>query len=358
MPYRTPVGQTYDSGEFAKVLDQALASADWAGFESRKRESQQRGRLRGRGLACYIEWTGAVLSETMEIRVEGSGRVTVYTGTQAMGQGTETSFSQLAAEVLQVDISRVQIVQGDTDQANGQGSVGSRSAFVGGSALAIASRKLIAQGKALAAEILEAAPDDISYADASFSIAGTDRRFGLFQVAARQPGGTLSVAVTESTGGASWPNGAQVCEVEIDLETGKVEVVRHVSVDDIGRIINRMIVTGQIQGGIAQGLGQALMEQAVYDQESGQLKTGSFSDYALPRASDVASMTPQFDEGVPCRTNLLGVKGVGEIGTIGAAPAVMNAVLDALAAYGVTNLEMPATAEKIWRATNGFCRTN
>lgn len=348
-PFRTPVGQTYDSGEFGKILDQVLARADWAGYAVRRQQSLSRGKLRGRGLACYIEWTGAVTTETMRIQVEAEGRVKVYTGTQAMGQGTETSFAQLAAELLEIDISHIDVVQGDTDQATGQGSVGSRSAFVGGSALVSAGRQTVDDGRKLAAQALEAATEDVEYAGGHFRVAGTDRSLGLFELAARQEGGLFMAAATETTG-ASWPNGAQVCEVEIDPDTGETVVVRHTSVDDIGRIINRMIVTGQIHGGVAQGLGQALMEKAVYDQDSGQLLTGSFADYALPRAADFPAMEPEFDESVPCRSNLLGVKGVGEIGTIGAAPAAVHAVLDALHEFGVRHVEMPLTAEKVWRS--------
>ena len=350
-PYRTPIGQTYDSGDFGRMLDQVLALSDWNGFAERKAGSAHRGRLRGRGLAVYIEWTGAVPTETITITVGASGQVIVYTGTQAMGQGTETSFAQLAAEILQLDISLIRVVQGDTDQATGHGSVGSRSAFVGGSALVSAGRKVVDQGKELAAQALEAAAQDVAYSQGRFLVSGTDRSIGFFELAARQEGQIITMAATETAGGASWPNGAQVCEVEIDPETGAVSLVRHSSVDDIGRIINRMIVTGQIQGGIAQGVGQALMEQAVYD-TSGQLQTGSFSDYALPRADDFGEMANAFDESVPCKTNLLGVKGVGEIGTIGAVPAVVHAVLDALSGHGVRHVEMPVTAEKVWRLLN------
>jgi len=209
---------------------------------------------------------------------------------------------------------------------------------------------VLAEGRTLAARMLEAAAEDVEYAGGRFRVAGTDRSLGLFDLARSLDGGVLTVAATETTGGASWPNGAQVCEVEIDRDTGVVSVVRHTSVDDIGRIINRMIVTGQIHGGIAQGVGQALMEEAVYDHESGQLLSGSFADYALPRAADLACIEANFDETVPCRTNLLGVKGVGEIGTIGAVPATVHAVLDALGDAGVHRLEMPLRPEKIWRA--------
>lgn len=352
-PFRNPMGQVYDSGRFESLLAQVLERSDWKGFAARKEASAARGRLRGRGLACYIEWTGAVPTETMAISVDGSGLVRVFTGTQAMGQGTETSFAQLAAELLQIEVDQVVVVQGDTDQATGQGSVGSRSAFVGGSALASASRRLVQEGKSLAAKSLEAAVEDLEYADGRFRVAGTDRTIGLFELALTQDGQSFAVSATETTGGASWPNGAQVCEVEIDPATGETQVVRHTTFDDIGRIINHMIVAGQIHGGVAQGLGQALLERAVHDPESGQLLTGSFADYAIPRASDLAQIDAAFDESIPCRTNLLGVKGVGEIGTIGAVPAVVHAVLDALAGYGVEHLEMPLTPEKVWRAMSG-----
>ena len=349
LPYRTAIGQTYDSGNFEKMMTQVLAFADWDGFAVRKEDSRRCGLLRGRGLAVYIEWTGAVPTESIEIRIDAGGSVTVCTGTQAMGQGTETSFSQLAAEILQVDISRIRIVQGDTDQATGHGSVGSRSAFVGGSALVSAGRKLVKRAKELAAELLEAAPQDVEYRNGVLRVAGTDRDVSLFDLALKQPEGMFRVSATETAGGASWPNGAQVCEVEIDPDTGKVSLAAHYSVDDIGRIINRTIVEGQVQGGIAQGVGQALMEQAVYDEETGQLITGSFNDYALPRAADFGTMLNYFDESEPCKNNLLGVKGVGEIGTIGAVPAVVHAVLDALSGHGVKHIEMPITAEKLWR---------
>jgi len=237
-------------------------------------------------------------------------------------------------------------VQGDTDRANGVGSVGSRSAFVGGSAVVAAGRRVVAEGKALAAEALEAAQADIEYRDGRFRIAGTDRAIALGELAARQTRRVFRVSATQTPSTPSWPNGAQVCEVEIDRETGEVKLASLASCDDVGRIINHMIVEGQVHGGIAQGAGQALYEQAVYD-ESGQLLTGSLMDYCVPRATDLPPMRPSFDESVPCKTNLLGVKGCGELGTIGAMPAVVHAVLDAL---GVPHLEMPLTAEKLWRA--------
>jgi carbon-monoxide dehydrogenase large subunit len=279
--------------------------------------------------------------------------VTVFSGTQAMGQGLETSYAQLITEVLQIPFDKVKIVQGDTDQANGVGSVGSRSAFVGGSAVVSAGRKTVARGKELAADALESAAADIEYRNARFLIAGTDRSIGLAELAAKQPERQIRVSATETPSSPSWPNGAQVCELEIDPETGEIELARFTSVDDIGRIINRMIVEGQIHGGIAQGVGQALYEQAIYDSESGQLLSGSMMDYCVPRADQFPPMATHFDESVPCRTNLLGVKGCGEIGTIGAVPAVVHAVLDALSGYGVAHVEMPITPEKVWRIVAG-----
>jgi carbon-monoxide dehydrogenase large subunit len=345
-PYRTHLGDTYDGGNFSAVLDQLLAHADWAGFAARREASQRAGRLRGRGLSVYLEWTGALPTETVDIEVNAEGEVTVFSGTQAMGQGLETSYTQLVTEVLGVPLGKVRIVQGDTDRANGVGSVGSRSAFVGGSAVVAAGRRVIIEGKALAAEALEAAPADIEYRDGRFRISGTDRAIALAELAARQPRRVFRVSATETPSTPSWPNGAQACEVEIDRETGVVRLASIASCDDVGRIINHMIVEGQVHGGIAQGAGQALYEHAVYD-DSGQLLTGSLMDYAVPRADDLPPLKASFDESVPCKTNLLGVKGCGELGTIGAVPAVVHAVLDAL---GVLHMEMPLTAEKVWRA--------
>jgi len=283
-PYRTHLADIYDSGNFGAVLDKLLAHADWAGFPARRAASEKAGRLRGRGLSVYLEWTGALPTETVDIEVGADGGVTVFSGTQAMGQGLETSYTQLVTEVLGVPPEKVHIVQGDTDRANGVGSVGSRSAFVGGSAVVAAGRRVINEGKALAAEALEAAPADIEYRDGRFRIAGTDRAITLGELAARQERKLFRVSATETPSTPSWPNGAQVCEVEIDRDTGEVKIASVASCDDIGRIINYMIVEGQIHGGIAQGAGQALCEQAVYDR-SGQLLTGSLMDYAVPRAS-------------------------------------------------------------------------
>ena len=334
-------------------LERALAAADWSGFPERKEESKRRGKLRGRGVSVYLEWTGALPTETVDIEVSADGTVTVFSGTQAMGQGLETSYVQLVVEQLGISPEKIKVVQGDTDRANGVGSVGSRSAFVGGSALVAAGRKMIARGRELAAEALEAASADIEFGDGRYRIAGTDRSIALSKLAGRQEKKRIRVSATETPSTPSWPNGAQVCEVEIDPDTGEVSLARIASCDDIGRIINYTIVEGQVHGGIAQGAGQALFEQARYDAESGQLLSGSLMDYAVPRADQFPPMNATFDESIPCRTNLLGVKGCGELGTIGAAPAVVHAVLDALHERGVQHLDMPFTPEKVWRALRG-----
>ena len=349
-PYRTHLGDTYDSGNFSAIVDKLLGFADWGGYDARREESRKRGRLRGRGISVYLEWTGAIPTETVDIEVDADGVVSVFSGTQAMGQGLETTYTQLVTGQLGIPIEKIRIVQGDTDRANGVGSVGSRSAFVGGSAVVAAGRKMVFQCKQFAADALEAAAADIEYRGGRFGIAGTDRSIALAELAARQPGRVIRVSATETPSTPSWPNGAQACEVEIDPQTGEVVLASLASCDDIGRIINRVIVEGQIQGGMAQGVGQALYEQAVYDADNGQLLTGSLMDYCAPRADQFPPLRTSFDETVPCKTNLLGVKGCGELGTIGAVPAVVHAVLDALHERGVLHLEMPLTSEKIWRA--------
>jgi len=350
LPYKTHVGETYDSGEFERMLAGALQAGDWEGFAQRQKDSTRRGKLRGRGVAVYLEWTGALPTETVDIEIDAQGTVTVFSGTQAMGQGLETTYVQLVQEVLGVPVEKIKIVQGDTDRANGVGSVGSRSAFVGGSAVVAAGRKAILKLQELAAEALEAATADIEIGEGRLCIAGTDRSISFGELAARQPAKVIRVAATQTPSTPSWPNGAQVAEVEIDRETGEVALARLASCDDIGRIINHAIVEGQIHGGMAQGAGQALWEQVRYDADSGQLVSGSLMDYCVPRADQLPPLQARFDESVPCKTNLLGVKGCGELGTIGAVPAVVHAVLDAL---DVPHLEMPLTSEKVWRALRG-----
>jgi carbon-monoxide dehydrogenase large subunit len=349
MPYRTPMGETFDSGNFPHMLSRALAAADWAGFASRRRESAARGRLRGRAVSTFLEWTGVVHEEAVRLQVEADGRVRAFTAMQAMGQGIETSYLQILADTLQIDAERIEIVQGDSDVATGLGSMGSRSLYIGGSAMMTASNQAIDTGRQLAGEALEAPPADIAYAEGRFTVAGTDLGIDLGELAARQPEKRIAISTVQKVGGPSWPNGVHVCELEIDPETGQVEVVRYTTVDDVGRVINPLIVAGQVHGGIAQAVGQALMEQVIYDAE-GQLLTGSFMDYAVPRADDLPQIATHTDESSPCRINPLGAKGVGELGTVGATPTVINAVLDALRPLGVTDIAMPATPERVWRA--------
>src|SRR5687767_489571 len=344
LPYTTHVGETYDSGAFERMLDGALQAADWAGFARRKEESSGRKKLRGRGVSVYLEWTGALPTETVDIEIDAEGIVSVFSGTQAMGQGLETTYTQLVEAVLGVRPEKIRIVQGDTDRANGVGSVGSRSAFVGGSAVVAAGRSMVLKLKELAAEALEAAPTDIEFRAGRMRIAGTDRSVTFAELAGKR---SIRVSATQTPSTPSWPNGAQVAEVEVDPDTGEVALVALTSCDDIGRIINHAIVEGQIHGGMAQGAGQALWEEVRYEPGSGQLLSGSLMDYCVPRADQLPPMKASFDESVPCKTNLLGVKGCGELGTIGAVPAVVHAVLDAI---GVAHLEMPLTPEKVWRA--------
>ena len=349
LPYRNPAGETYDSGNFPKMLAQALAAADWAGFEARRADSARRGRLRGRAVSTFLEWTGVVHEETVRLSVEADGRVRAFTAMQAMGQGIETSYVQILAETLQVDPDRIEIVQGDSDTAQGLGSMGSRSLYIGGSAMLSASRQAIDAGRELAAQALEAPAADLEYRHGRYTVAGTDLGIEIGALAARQPDQRIAVTTLQKVDGPSWPNGVHVGEVEVDPDTGIVRIVRYATFDDIGRVINPLIVAGQVHGGIAQAVGQALMEAVHYDGD-GQLLTGSFMDYALPRADDLPAVETRTDESSPCLINPLGAKGVGELGTVGATPTVINAVLDALRPLGVTDLEMPATPQRVWRA--------
>ena len=362
MPYRNPMAKTYDTGQFALVLDRALALADWNGFDRRAAESRKRGKLRGRGMATFLEWTGAdVFTERVTVTVsdgdDGQGEIEMFSATQGMGQGLLTTYAQLAVDVFGVPLERIRIVQGDTDRGTGFGSAGSRSLFVGGSAVHVAANETVDEARKLAAVDLEAAVSDIDYRDGEFRIAGTDRRIGLFELARKQSGRRIVVDSTSSVDDATWPNGCHIAEVEIDPDTGAVSVDRYWSVNDVGRVVNPMIVVGQLEGGALQGIGQALCEAFVHDATSGQPITASFMDYALPNASMVRHFEMTMDESTPCRNNLLGVKGVGELGTIGATPTVVNAVLDALVRAGagsrVDALQMPLTPERVWRALAG-----
>jgi carbon-monoxide dehydrogenase large subunit len=360
MPYRNPMAKTYDTGRFEQVLDAALAHADWGGFDARLAEARSRGRLRGRGIATFLEWTGAeVFTERVTVTVspgtDGAGDIEIFSATQGMGQGLLTTYAQLAVDVFGVPIERIRIVQGDTDRGTGFGSAGSRSLFVGGSAVHVAATETVDAARRLAADELEAAPGDIEYRDGVFRIAGTDRRVGLFELAAKQASRRIVLDSTSSVDDATWPNGCHLCEVEIDPLTGAVEVDRYVSVNDVGRVVNPMIVVGQLEGGAAQGIGQALCEAMVYDRESGQPLSATLMDYALPPAAMFRHFDMRMDETIPCRNNLLGVKGVGELGTIGATPTVVSGVIDALLRAGVPAaradaLQMPLTSERVWRA--------
>jgi carbon-monoxide dehydrogenase large subunit len=355
MPYTNPMEKTYDSGQFAKVMDRALALSDWHGFEARANESKHRGKFRGQGIATFLEWTGAdVFEETVDVTITAAGRIEIFCAAQAMGQSLATTFTQLAVDVFGVPHERIDVRFGDTDRATGFGSAGSRSLFVVGSAVRVASERTVNEVRKRAASALEAALADIEYRDGEFAIAGTDRRIGLFDLAKREAGERIVVSSTSSVGAASWPNGCHVCEVEIDPETGAIELDAYWSVNDVGRVINPMVVVGQLEGGALQGIGQALCEHFVYDAESGQALTASFMDYAMPRARMIRSFEMTMDESSPCRTNPMGVKGVGELGTIGATPTIVNAVADALARNGFAKqartLQMPITPERAWRA--------
>lgn len=352
MPYANPVGQNYDCGNFERILRAAAEASDWGSFPARRADAERRGKLYGRGVACYIEVTGSgMLNETVQVSLSDTGAVTLVSGTQAIGQGLATSYAQLVAQHLGIAPESVQTVQGDTDAVkSGGGAGGSRGLQVGGSAAAAGALALIEVGRALAAREFEAAAADIEFSAGRYRIAGTDRSIGLAELAAKQPERRICCEHTETVKGQTWPNGCQVCEVEVDPETGAIRVVRHAAVDDIGSVVNPMIAEGQVQGGIAQGIGQALIEHSIYD-STGQLLSGSFMDYAMPRADLFPDFETHFDQTIPTGMNPLGAKGVGEAGCHGAAPAAVNAVLDALsAARGVRALDMPLTPERVWRA--------
>ena len=357
MPYTNQMGQVYDSGAFEQILDQGLALADWGGFAARRAQSVARGKLRGRGIATFLEWTGGnVFEERVTVNVSADGFIDIGSATQAMGQGIATSYAQLAVDVFGVPLERIRVLQGDTDRLNGFGSAGSRSLFTGGSAVSVASKRTIDDAKALAADALEAPAADIEYSAGRFKVAGTDLGIGLFELAGRQPESRIHVDSTSSVSGPTWPNGCHICEVEIDAATGEVAIVGYASVNDIGRVVSPTIVKGQVEGGAVQGIGQALCENIAYDEATGQLQSASFMDYAMPHADGFLGFKTAFDTSIPCKTNPLGVKGVGELGTIGATPAVVNAVIDALDSAGLgaagQALQMPVTAERVWRALN------
>ncbi len=372
-PYATPVGLTYDTGNYEAHLAKAIQMADVAGFPARRAASEAKGLKRGLGYSCYIEACGlapsniagalgarAGLFEAGEVRVHPTGTVTVFTGSHSHGQGHETTFAQVVAAKLGIPVESVEIVHGDTGRVPfGMGTYGSRSLSVGGTAIVKAVDKIIAKGKKIAAHLLEAADTDIEFENGEFKVAGTDKKvpFGSVALTAYVPHNypldKLEPGLNENAfydpTNFTYPAGSYVCEVEVDPQTGRTRVASFVAVDDFGNIVNPMIVSGQVHGGIAQGLGQAMLEACVYDKESGQLLTGSLQDYAMPRADDLPNFTVDHTC-TPCTHNPLGVKGCGEAGAIGSPPAFINALTDAL---GVRDIAMPATAERVWRAANG-----
>jgi carbon-monoxide dehydrogenase large subunit len=374
MPYTTPIGPTYDCGDFPRIFARAIAVSDYAGFQERRRAAAAHGRLRGIGLACYIESSGVApsklagalgarvgLFESAEVKVDATGAVQASLGTHSHGQGHATTYAQILASRLGVSLAKIRIVEGDTAVVPyGTGTFGSRSIAVGGSALDRAALKIVAKGKRIAAHELEAAEADVEFGAGRFAVRGTDRAVTFDEVARAahlahdlpaelEPG--LQETAFYDPPNFAFSNGAHVCEVEVDPETGLVAIARYSAVDDIGTVINPMIVEGQLHGAVAQGLGQALREACAYDGE-GQLRSASFLDYAIPRADELPDFVSETDESQPCTHNPLGAKGCGEAGTIAAPAAVVNAVLDALAPLGVTELQMPLTPQRVWEAIN------
>ncbi|WP_374446931.1 xanthine dehydrogenase family protein molybdopterin-binding subunit [Stella sp.] len=362
IPYRTPIWLTYDAGDFEENLNVAMPLVDWAGFEARRAAAAARGRLRGIGLSFYVERCAGASHEDATLEVGADGRVTVLVGTMANGQGHVTAYAQIVAEMLGLPIAAVDVLQGDTDRVkHGQGTGGSRSLVMGGSAVHGATRTVIEKAKTIASHLLETAEADIEFREGVFSIVGTDRRIGFRDVAAaahdpaRLPPGMapgLDADHRFQVPGYTYPNGCHVAEVEIDRETGKPEVVGYTVVHDFGRVLNPLMLGGQVHGGVAQGLGQALLEHTVYDPDSGQLLSGSFMDYCIPRADDVPEFRLHVRED-PAPANPLGVKGAGEAGCAGAPPAIVNAVVDALKPFGVRHVDMPLTPERLWRTIHG-----
>jgi carbon-monoxide dehydrogenase large subunit len=358
IPYNQISEQTYDSGDFPGLFKHAVELADWKGFNQRKRESKKRGRLRGLGIGSYLEVTAPPNKEMGGIRFEADGTVTIITGTLDYGQGHAAPFAQVLSDRLGIPFDRIRLLQGDSDELiTGGGTGGSRSITATGMALVEASGKVIEQGKQIASVALEASPSDIEFAEGRFAIAGTDRSIGTLELAEKLHAGmkvpdgmpqSLSVKHASEPVPSAFPNGCHVAEVEIDPDTGVIEIVKYSSVNDFGTIINPLLVEGQIHGGLVQGIGQALMEHTVYDAD-GQLLTGSYMDYALPRAHAAPDFVTEHHP-VPCKTNPLGTKGCGEAGCAGALVSIMNAIVDALSEYGIRHIDMPATPERVWRA--------
>jgi carbon-monoxide dehydrogenase large subunit len=353
IPYKNAAQMTVDSGDFGTVFDKALEAGDVKGFSKRKEESKKRGKLRGLGVGSYMEVTAPPNKEMGGIEFGGSGsgapHITFITGTLDYGQGHASPFAQILSQRLGVPFESIRLLQSDSDRlVFGAGTGGSRSAMMGGSAAIQAAELVIKKGRALAAEALEAAEADIEFREGRFTVVGTDRSISLLELAEKKPKALDVTHVTEVIPSA-FPNGCHVCEVEIDPETGVVEVVRYSSVNDFGTIVNPLMVEGQIHGGVVQGMGQCFMESARYD-ETGQLLTGSFMDYALPRADDFPAPFPWQSHPVPATTNPLGAKGCGEAGCAGSMTSVMNAVVDALSELGITQFDMPASPPRVWEA--------
>ncbi|MGB1027613.1 MAG: xanthine dehydrogenase family protein molybdopterin-binding subunit, partial [Rhodospirillaceae bacterium] len=355
MPYKTPGRKTYDSGDFVAVMDHAKDLADWDSYAERAAATAAKGLLRGRGLAYYIEACAGGSPETAEVILDGQGGAEILIGTQSSGQGHETAYAQITADALGLPVSAVRVVQGDTDRiATGGGTGGSRSLPVGGAALDLANDGLIAKASGLAAEMLETAAEDLTFEDGLFRMRSANRTVTLTEVAAealkRDPtGGGLRASDSYAPPSGTYPNGCHICEVEVDPETGGVRFDRYVIVDDVGVTLNPLLLEGQVVGGAVQGWGQAMVESTVYDPQTGQLVTGSFMDYALPRADDLPAIV-HATRNVPCLNNPLGIKGAGEAGTIGATPAAVNAVFDALWDKGVRQLDMPLSPARVYAA--------
>ena len=362
MPHTTVLDLTYDSGEFKRNLGDALSQGDYDSFKSRREVSKAAGKLRGCGIAYHLENSSAGASETTQIRIEPTGKITMIQGTQSGGQGHATIFPQIAADRLGIEVDQIELIQGDTDLvATGAGTGGSKSTGIGGVSCDRAAIAVIEKGRLIASHVLEAAPTDIEYANGIFQVAGTDRSRTLYEIAAAAQdsknvpeGEELELVGSGEFGStvASYANGCHLCEVEVDSETGAIDIVSYNVVSDFGTIINPLLTIGQVHGGVAQGIGQALLENCTYEDKSGQFLSGSFMDYTLPRARDLPFMDVTLAEGIPSLTNPMGIKGAGESGTVGAPPALVNAVVDALADFGVDNIDMPTLPEKVWQIIN------
>jgi carbon-monoxide dehydrogenase large subunit len=349
LPFKTALGDTYDSGDFEGVMRKGMEKADWKGFPARRAQSEKAGKWRGIGMATYVEKCSGGGPETVKAVFNDDATITLYTGNQTNGQGHETALRQIASAKLGIDVENIRLVQGDSDVVPEGFTGGSRTIAINGVATIAVADKIIAKGKPLAANLLEASAADIDYKDGSFHIVGTDRSVSLFDVAKANKGG-LDDEFTRTPEADTYPNGCHICEIELDPDTGTLEIKNYSVVDDFGMALNPLLLQGQVHGGIGQGVGQALSEHAVYDKESGQLMSGSFMDYAFPRADIVPRVT--FDlHNSPCKTNPLGVKGAGEAGAIGAPPSVINAIVDAIYPHtGIKHVDMPVTAASLWAA--------